>query len=89
MLIVSLVMAANIIPLQIIAQTSRSRNTYSASNQLKNYSSNSASTYKGNPGGNPYVPIDGGISLLIAAGVALGANKVHAKRKESKARETV
>ncbi len=29
---------------------------------------------KGNPGGNP-VPIDGGISLLIAAGAALGGKK--------------
>jgi hypothetical protein len=33
----------------------------------------------GNP--NPPVPIDGGISLLIAAGAAFGAKKIYDARK--------
>ncbi len=34
------------------------------------------------PGGDPDVPIDGGVSLLIAAGVAYGAKKAYDKRKK-------
>ena len=36
------------------------------------------------PGGDPDVPIDGGVSLLIAAGVAYGAKKAYDKRKKDK-----
>lgn len=40
------------------------------------------------PGGdcvdNPAVPIDGGASLLIAAGVAYGLKKAYDKRKQDK-----
>ena len=36
------------------------------------------------PGGNPDVPIDGGLSLLLAAGVGYGAKKVHDARKKKK-----
>ncbi|MFT3946001.1 MAG: hypothetical protein QM763_10065 [Agriterribacter sp.] len=35
------------------------------------------------PGGDPdAVPIDGGVSLLVAAGVAYGAKKAYDKRKK-------
>jgi len=35
------------------------------------------------PGGDPLdVPIDGGLSVLVAAGVAYGAKKVHDARKK-------
>lgn len=38
----------------------------------------------GGPGGDPdaEIPIDGGIGLLIAAGVAYGAKKAYDKRKD-------
>lgn len=37
------------------------------------------------PGGDPdAVPIDGGISLLIAAGVGYGAKKLHEAKKKKK-----
>lgn len=41
------------------------------------------------PGGDPDVPIpfDGGLSLLLAAGIGYGAKKAYAKRK--KAADTV
>lgn len=32
--------------------------------------------------GDPDVPIDGGLSILVAAGVAYGAKKVHEARKK-------
>ena len=32
--------------------------------------------------GNPDIPIDGGLGLLVAAGVAYGAKKVHEARKK-------
>jgi hypothetical protein len=57
---------------------------------LTDYSSNSrrpaprtTSAYSNhpNPGGNPDVPIDGGISFLIAAGAAYGAAKMRATKK--------
>ena len=38
----------------------------------------------GDPDANNTVPIDGGISLLAAAGLAYGAKKIVDKRKESK-----
>lgn len=40
----------------------------------------------GGPGGDPdpQVPIDGGLSLLIAAGVGYAAKKAHDKRKADK-----
>ncbi len=40
----------------------------------------------GNPGRDPdtEIPIDGGVSLLVAAGVAYGAKKAYDKRKKSK-----
>ena len=37
----------------------------------------------GGPDPDPSVPIDGGLSLLIAAGVGYAAKKAHDKRKES------
>ncbi|MES2734394.1 MAG: hypothetical protein V4714_21780 [Bacteroidota bacterium] len=37
----------------------------------------------GDEGGDP-VPIDGGLSLLLAAGAAYGAKKVYAYRNEKK-----
>ena len=39
-------------------------------------------------GGDPGVPIDGGISLLAAAGIAYGAKVVHARRKAKQAEKT-
>lgn len=33
------------------------------------------------PGGNPAVPIDGGLGFLLAAGVGYGARKVYRNRK--------
>lgn len=40
----------------------------------------------GDPGGDPdtEVPIDGGVSLLVAAGIAYGAKKAYDKRKQNK-----
>ena len=39
----------------------------------------------GGPGGDPdmAVPIDGGVSLLVAAGIAYGAKKAYDKRKSN------
>ena len=37
----------------------------------------------GDPGGDPDVPIDGGLSLLLAAGVGYVAKKGYDKRKKS------
>lgn len=38
------------------------------------------------PGGDPdATPIDGGISLLVAAGVGYGAKKLHSARKKKAA----
>ena len=39
----------------------------------------------GDPGGDPDVPIDGGLSLLLAAGAGYGLKKVNDMRKKSKA----
>ena len=41
----------------------------------------------GGPGGDPdvAVPIDGGVSLLVAAGIAYGAKKAYDKRKSNAA----
>jgi len=36
----------------------------------------------GNPGGDPDVPIDGGIGILIAAGVLYGSKKIYDARKK-------
>ncbi len=33
-------------------------------------------------GEDPDAPIDGGLSLLVAAGVGYGAKKIHAKKKK-------
>jgi hypothetical protein len=33
------------------------------------------------PGGDPDVPVDGGLSLLLAAGIGYGVKKIHDKRK--------
>ncbi|MBE7171999.1 MAG: hypothetical protein INR73_15540 [Williamsia sp.] len=40
----------------------------------------------GGPGGDPdpQVPLDGGVSLLVAAGVGYALKKAHDKRKENK-----
>jgi hypothetical protein len=40
-----------------------------------------------NGGGDPDLPIDGGASILIAAGVAYGLKKVHDKRKQGRKEE--
>lgn len=44
----------------------------------------SASAQPGDPGSDPDIPIDGGVSLLAAAGLAYGAKKMVDKRRESK-----
>ena len=36
----------------------------------------------GDPGGDPDAPIDGGVSLLVAAGVGYGIKKVRDSRKK-------
>ncbi|MBN8788152.1 MAG: hypothetical protein J0I84_13760 [Terrimonas sp.] len=43
------------------------------------------------PGGDPdtEVPIDGGVSLLIAAGVAYGAKKAYDKRKKGQQEQDI
>ncbi|MBN8787665.1 MAG: hypothetical protein J0I84_11300 [Terrimonas sp.] len=43
------------------------------------------------PGGDPdtEVPIDGGVGLLVAAGIAYGAKKAHDKRKISREKHVV
>jgi uncharacterized protein HemX len=42
-----------------------------------------------NPGGDPGTdaPIDGGVSLLVAAAIGYGAKKAHAQRKKQKEAE--
>lgn len=53
---------------------------YSSNSRIKN---NRSSRLGGpNPGGNPDVPIDGGISLLVAAGAAYGIKKARDSRKK-------
>lgn len=37
----------------------------------------------GNPGGNPAIPIDGGLSWLAAAGLAYGARKLYKRHQET------
>ncbi len=37
------------------------------------------------PGPDPDAPIDGGLSLLIAAGVGYGAKKIHDAKKKKQA----
>ena len=39
-------------------------------------------------GGDAGAPIDGGISLLVAAGVAYGAKKANARKKAKELKET-
>ena len=42
------------------------------------------------PGGDPGdVPIDGGLSLLVAAGIGYGAKKVHEARKKKNLQNVV
>ena len=36
----------------------------------------------GNPGDDPDIPIDGGIGILIAAGVLYGSKKIYDARKK-------
>ena len=38
----------------------------------------------GNPGGGNVIPIDGGASLLAAAGIGYGVKKLYDSRKEKK-----
>ena len=38
----------------------------------------------GGPDPDPQVPLDGGVSLLVAAGVGYALKKAHDKRKENK-----
>ena len=38
----------------------------------------------GDPGGAPGVPIDGGISLLVAAGIGYGIKKAHDRKSAAK-----
>lgn len=38
----------------------------------------------GDPAGDPDVPIDGGLTLLIAAGVGYGVKKIRDERKKHK-----
>ena len=46
----------------------------------------SLSAMPGDPGPDPDtdVPLDGGVSILVAAGIAYGAKKAHDKRKKEK-----
>jgi hypothetical protein len=37
---------------------------------------------KGNSGGGNSAPIDGGLSILLAAGIGLGAKAIHDKNKK-------
>ena len=39
------------------------------------------------PSGSPDVPIDGGVSLLVAAGIGYGAKKIKDARKKRKESE--
>jgi len=39
-------------------------------------------------GPDPDAPIDGGLSLLVAAGVGYGAKKIHKKRKKQQEQDT-
>jgi hypothetical protein len=41
------------------------------------------------PGGDPGVPIDGGLSLLLAAGVGYGVKKIRDHRRKQKEEEIV
>ena len=47
----------------------------------------SAQDDPGDPNGEVDVPFDGGISLLVAAGVAYGAKQWHSNRKEKNGEE--
>jgi hypothetical protein len=38
----------------------------------------------GNPGGDPDIPIDGGTSLLLAAGALFGIKKIYDLQKKKK-----
>jgi hypothetical protein len=90
LLFTACLLAASILPLVTVAQRVTRPQYSPASERLQNYTSNSSpTTNRQDPGGNPDVPIDGGISLLVAAGVALGAKKAHAKRKANKAQEAL
>ena len=44
---------------------------------------------QGDPGPDPDAPIDGGLSVLIAAGIGYGAKKVHDNRKKKQNKEEV
>ena len=39
---------------------------------------------QGNPGGDPGVPIDGGASLILAAGIGYGAKKLKDAREKKR-----
>ena len=41
------------------------------------------------PGGDPDVPIDGGLSLLVAAGVGYAAKKGYDKKKKKEAEAAI
>lgn len=41
----------------------------------------------GDPGDDPDAPIDGGVSLLVAAGVGYGIKKVKDSRKKNQSQE--
>jgi hypothetical protein len=79
-LIAACAMAFSFQPLVSAAQTS-SRRYAPASEHLVNYSSYASASH-GDPGGSPDVPIDGGISFLIAAGAAYGAKKIRDGRRK-------
>jgi hypothetical protein len=42
------------------------------------------SAQTGDPGGDPDAPIDGGLSLLVAAGVGYGLKKANDQRKKTR-----
>lgn len=46
-----------------------------------------ASAQPGDPGDDPDAPIDGGISLLLAAGIGYGIKKANDSRKKNKTQE--
>ncbi|HBH23600.1 MAG TPA: hypothetical protein DDY13_09275 [Cytophagales bacterium] len=43
---------------------------------------NIANAQPGNPGGTPAIPIDGGLSYLIAGGILYGVHRLRKSRKK-------
>ena len=50
------------------------------------FAANIAVAQPGDPGGDPDVPIDGGIGFLVAAGALYGARRLHKVRRKNRMR---